>query len=336
MRAVVIQESIAQPDITAEELTRRWRGLEGLPGVDQVAIFAPERYPSVGELGRLAAGADALFGVWIGPDLINAAFLAEHPQLHYMATLGHGWEPIDVDLTRRHGLTISNTIYGGQTIAEYAFALLLEVCHHISLHDGRIRTIDWSRRGSGSQFCLAVTPQIELFGKTMGIVGLGEIGYAMARMAYGFGMHVAAYSAHKKQGEKCGFVQQVDTLEQLLAQSDVLSLHLPHTSATERIIDEQAISRMKDGVILINTARGALIDEQALAAALARGKVRAAGLDVLTEEPPRHGSPLLSAPNAVITGHIAWLTRESRLRAIDMAIGNFASYLEGGPCSKIN
>lgn len=336
MNIVVIQENIAQPDITPEELTRHWRRLEKLPGVDRVDIAAPERYPSVEELGRLSADADALFGVWVGPDLISEEFLAGHPKLRYMATLGHGWDPIDVELTRRYGLTISNTIYGGQTIAEYAFALLMEVCHHVSAHDQRVRTIDWSRRGNGGEFCLAVTPQIELFGSTMGIVGLGEIGYAMARMAHGFGMHVLGYSAHRKSGEKYSFVEQTDSLDELLERSDVISLHLPHTPATEGIIGETAIRRMKDGVILINTARGALIDEQALASALACGKVRAAGLDVLTEEPPRHGSPLLSAPNVTVTGHIAWLTRQSRLRAIDMAIDNFTAYLEGKSCSKIN
>lgn len=336
MNIVVIEENIAQPDITTGELTQRWERLKSLPGVGEVRIVAPERYPSVAELSNLSAGADALFGVWIGSDLMNAKFLSDHPKLRYIATLGHGWEPFDVELTRRHGLTISNTIYGGQTIAEYAFALLMEVCHHVSVHDRRVKTLDWSRPENREEFCLAVTPQIELFGKTMGIVGLGEIGYAMARMAYGFGMHVVAHSVHRKQGEKYRFVEQTDSLDELLERSDVISLHMPHTPATERIIDGRAIEKMKDGVILINTARGALLDEQALAEALYTGKVRAAGLDVLTEEPPRHGSPLLSAPNIMITGHIAWLTREARLRAIDMSIDNFAAYLEGKPCSRIN
>jgi glycerate dehydrogenase len=336
VNVVVIQESIAQPDITKEELTQRWSALERLPGVQNVQILAPKSYPSAGELDQLTAGADALFGVWIEPGLINADFLAGHPKLRYVATLGHGWESFDVELSRRHGLTITNTIYGAQTIAEYAFALLLEVCHHVAAHDRRIRTIDWSQVSNQGEFCQAVTPQIELFEKTIGIVGLGEIGYAVAKMAYGFGMRVVAYSAHKKSGEKYRFVEQVNNLDELLSRSDFISLHLPHTPATEHIIDARAITSMKDGVILINTARGALIDEQSLADALASGKIRAAGLDVLTEEPPLHGSPLLTAPNVIITGHIAWLTKESRLRAVDMAIQNFAAYLEGKPCSKIN
>ena len=175
----------------------------------------------------------------------------------------------------------------------------------------------------------------EIMGKKLGVIGLGAIGFAFAKMAQGFGMHVLAYSRHKKEGAAYDFIEQV-SLDELLARSDFISLHTPHTPATEHMIDQNTIARMKDGVILINTARGALIDEQALADALASGKVLAAGLDVLTDEPPVHGSPLLTAPNTVITGHIAWLTRESRIRAIDMAIDNFRCYLEGHPVSIIN
>ena len=148
----------------------------------------------------------------------------------------------------------------------------------------------------------------EIQGKKLGVIGLGAIGFAFAKMAQGFGMHVLAYSRHKKTGAEYDFIEQV-SLDELLARSDFISLHTPHTPATEHMIDQDTIARMKDGVILINTARGALIDEQALADALATGKVLAAGLDVLTDEPPVHGSPLLTAPNTHITGQIAWLTR---------------------------
>ena len=238
-------------------------------------------------------------------------------------------------MTRKRGISISNTIYGSQTIAEYAFALLMDVCHHIGTHDTRIKTIDWSVPENHNEFCKSVTRQIELYDKTIGVIGLGAIGFAFAKMAQGFGMHVLAYSRHKKTGAEYDFIEQV-SLDELLARSDFISLHTPHTPATERMINQDTIARMKDGVILINTARGALIDEQALADALASGKVLAAGLDVLTDEPPVCGSPLLTAPNTVITGHIAWLTRESRIRAIDMAIDNFRCYLEGHPVSIIN
>lgn len=336
MKIVVIQEEIIQTDITPAELTRRWKRLEELPGVDEVNIRVPEHYPSPKQLDEMIGDADAVFGVWIGPDLMNEPFLDHHPKLRYVATLGHGWETFDVGMTRRHGVVISNTVYGAQTISEYAFALLMDTCHHIAAHDRRIKTTDWTDPANGAEFCRSVTRQIELYGKTIGIIGLGAIGFSLARMANGFGMHVLSYDLFRKSGPEYGFVEQVDTMEELLERSDFISLHMPHTPSTEHMINAETISRMKDGVVLINTARGALIDEAALADALRSGKVMAAGLDVLTEEPPVHGSPLLSAPNVTITGHVAWLTRESRFRAVDMAIENFAGYLAGTPKSVIN
>lgn len=335
MKIVVIQEEIIQTDITPAELTRRWERLKTLPGVDEVVIEVPAHYPSLEQLDAYVGDADVVFGIWIGPDVINEAFLDRHPNLKYIAMLGHGWEKFDVEMTIRRGLLISNTIYGAQTIAEYAFALLMDVCHHIAVHDERIKTIDWSKPENNSEFCRSVTRQIELYDKTIGIVGLGAIGFAFAKMAQGFGMHVISYSRHKKEGSEYDFIEQV-SFDELLERSDFISLHAPHTPSTEGMINKDSIAKMKDGVILINTARGALINEQDLAAALASGKVLAAGLDVLTDEPPVNGSPLLTAPNVEITGHLAWLTRESRFRAVDMAIDNFKSYLEGKPVSIIN
>ena len=335
MKVVVIPEPVLQPDITKEDMDIRWKVLQDLPEVDELVIHHFDGYPSNEMLHPVIGDADAAIGIWVNGNNINEDFLSQHPNLKYVATLGHGWEKFDAEMTRKRGISISNTIYGSQTIAEYAFALLMDVCHHIGTHDTRIKTIDWSVPESHNEFCKSVTRQIELYDKTIGVIGLGAIGFAFAKMARGFGMHVLAYSRHKKTGAEYDFIEQV-SLDELLARSDFISLHTPHTPATEHMIDQDTIARMKDGVILINTARGALIDEQALADALATGKVLAAGLDVLTDEPPVHGSPLLTAPNTVITGHIAWLTRESRIRAIDMAIDNFRCYLEGHPVSIIN
>ena len=335
MKVVVIPEPVLQPDITKEDMDIRWKVLQDLPEVDELVIHHFDGYPSNEMLHPVIGDADAAIGIWVNGNNINEDFLSQHPNLKYVATLGHGWEKFDAEMTRKRGISISNTIYGSQTIAEYAFALLMDVCHHIGTHDTRIKTIDWSVPENHNEFCKSVTRQIELYDKTIGVIGLGAIGFAFAKMAQGFGMHVLAYSRHKKTGAEYDFIEQV-SLDELLARSDFISLHTPHTPATEHMIDQDTIARMKDGVILINTARGALIDEQALADALATGKVLAAGLDVLTDEPPVHGSPLLTAPNTVITGHIAWLTRESRIRAIDMAIDNFRCYLEGHPVSIIN
>lgn len=335
MKIVIIREKIIQPDITAEELVSQWKKLEAIPGAGDVQLQIVDTYPSMEELDQLVEDADALFGVWITKGLMNETFFKKHPKLKYIATLGHGYESFDYAMTRRYGVTVTNTVYGAQTIAEHAFALLMHTCHHIEVQDRRVREIDWSDPGNAPEFCKAVVPQIELYGKTVGVVGLGAIGFAFAKMAAGFGMHVISYSRSVKCGEQYSFVEQVGSLEELLVRADVISLHLPENGNTH-VINENTIAKMKDGVILINTARGILIDEAALAEALKSGKVRAAALDVLTEEPPRHGTPLLTAPNCIITGHIAWLTRESRFRAIDMSIDNFKNYLDGKPSSVIN
>ena len=166
MKIVVIQEEIIQTDITPKELTKRWKKLEQLPGIDEVVIEVPAHYPNIEQLHTYIGDADAVFGLWIGPDNMNEAFLSQHPNLKYVATLGHGWE--------------------------YAFALLMDVCHHIGTHDTRIKTIDWSVPENHNEFCKSVTRQIELYDKTIGVIGLGAIGFAFAKMAQGFGMHVLA------------------------------------------------------------------------------------------------------------------------------------------------
>lgn len=336
MKAAVIQEPVVQPDLTSKELTKEWEKLKNIDAVDDLVIYTPDTYPDNETISRIADGVNALFGVWIENGILSESFVLSHPDLRYIGQLGHGWEPFDVEMTRRANLTITNTIYGSQTIAEYAFALLMEVCHHVSINDARLKSIDWADPKNTEPYMLTHVPQIELYGKTCGVIGLGQIGSAFARMANGFGMHVIGYSRHIKDRPDLSFVEQTTDLDDLLRNSDVISLHVPLTTETEHLIDAAAIEKMKDGVILINTARGALIDEQALADALSSGKVAGAGLDVLTEEPPVHGSPLLTAKNCTVTSHLAWLTRESRIRAIDMAIDNFASYLAGKPCSKIN
>lgn len=335
MKVVIIQEHIMQPDITAEELTAVWKSLESLPQIKELIIHCPNNYPSVEELHSLIGDADAVFGLWIDSTCINEEFLAKHPNLKYISTLGHGWQAFDVEMTRKRGLTISNTIYGSQTIAEYAFSLLMHICHDIKLHSDYIKNTDWENPDNAIHFCKTFTPQIELFEKTVGVIGLGSIGYAFARMAHGFGMNVISYSRNKKEGPEYSFINQV-SLEEVLDQSDVISLHAPYSPSSANMINKDTIQKMKDKVILINTARGGLIVEEDLAAALQSGKIYAAGLDVLCEEPPRNDNPLLKCDNAYITGHIAWLTKESRFRACFIAMDNFKSYLSGKPVSIIN
>ncbi|MFA9464959.1 MAG: NAD(P)-dependent oxidoreductase [Velocimicrobium sp.] len=335
MKVVVIQENIIQPDITAEEITSIWKTLIAFPEVTEVIVHCPEKYPSKKNLHTMIDDADAVFGLWIDKTCMSKEFLTQHPNLAYIATLGHGWEPFDVEMTKQRGLIISNTVYGAQTIAEYAFAMLMDICHNISYHSDFVKRTNWERSKNESEFCKTQLPQIELFNKTVGIIGLGSIGYAFAKMAHGFGMHVIAYSRHKKEGSQYDFIKQV-SFDTLLEQSDVISLHTPFSASSADMINKESIGKMKDKVILINTARGGLIVEEDLADALNRGKIYAAGLDVLRDEPPKNDNPLLKCKNAYITGHIAWLTRDSRFRACQMAIENFKSYLAGKPKSIIN
>jgi glycerate dehydrogenase len=335
MKVVVIQEAIIQPDLTVEELEGHWQKLKEIKEVTELEIKKPAGYPTPEELDDLIGDADAVFGVWISDDLINEEFLAKHPHLKYIATLGHGFGKIDRELCHKKGVTITNTIYGAQTIAEYAFALLMETCHHVTSHSQEVKTTDWTQPEAVAKFGYVHTPQIELFGKTCGVLGLGAIGFAFAKMAAGFGMKVISYSRHKKTGDEYNFIEQV-SLDELLERSDVISIHCPHTPETENLINKDAISKMKNGVILINTARGKIIDEAALYEALKSGKIYGAGLDVLREEPPTGDNPLFHLDNTLITAHIAWLTKESRIRACVMAIDNFKAYLSGKPVSVIS
>ena len=405
MKIVVLQEDSSEANVSAEELRAHWEKLEEIPGAEVEYINAGS-YPAPPEIDKLLGDAEAAFGIWIGPSVINREFLSHHPKLHYIGMLGHGYEMYEQAVCDEHDLTLTNTIYGSSTIAEYGFALLMNICHHVDLHNDYIQRTDWSAPNmSEDEFCHTLTPQVELFGKTIGIVGLGNIGLHMAEIARGFGMKVIAWSRHKKSAEdiyrmlarengleaaggvsspvddsklsmkkttagggKASVgsktdaladavdgvklkelaaelharsealfreIRQVETLDEIYEEADVVSLHVPHTKETEHLIDAAALKKMKKSAILINTARGKLIDEEALADALKSGEIYAAGLDVLAEEPPKHGSPLIGCPHCTITGHIAWLTHESRLRAVDMAVAQYKSYLAGHPVSVI-
>ncbi len=333
---VVVLMGEACPGVTHEELVNRWKTMtKRIPAVTALELHPRSEAAEGGALDALVADADALIGLWIQKDTISREFLDRHPKLKYIATLAHGYMEFNVPMTLEKGITITNTVYGDVTIAQFAMALLLDICHDIGGHDAYVRREYWLEGSTEKKYTSVKCRQYELYGKTMGILGLGAIGYWVARMAAGFGMKVIAYSRHRKEGERYDFIEQV-SLEELLARSDVLSLNCPLTSDTRHIINAESIGKMKDGAILINTARGALVDEEALLEALNRRKLYAAGLDVLEQEPPKKPTPLMGCPYCRITGHIAWLTAEARLRSVDLAIDNFKSYLEGKPVSVIN
>lgn len=257
---------------------------------------------------------------------ITAQTIAAKPKLRYVGVLATGFNVVDIHAAHERGIVVSNVpTYGTAAVAQYVFALLLELCHHVGHHNQAVQQGRWT---SGRDFCFWDYPLIELAGKTMGIIGYGRIGRATAKIARAFGMKVAAYDAFAS-GE------ELVSLDELLAQSDVISLHCPLTSENTGLINRATLSQMKDGVILINTARGPLIQEADLREALLSGKVGGAALDVVSTEPIPEGHPLLGLENCLITPHIAWAPKESRQRLLDVAVENVAAFLQGNPINNV-
>lgn len=259
---------------------------------------------------------------------LPASVIEACPSIRMIGMLATGYNIVDVECARRHGIPVCNVpCYSTDSVAQFSIALLLEICHHIGRHDVLVHQGAWT---SCQDFCLWTTPQIELAGKTMGIIGYGRIGQKTAEIARALGMAVLAYSRTPKPE---GTFVDLDTL---LAQSDVISLHCPLFPQTRELINRERIAKMKDGAILINTARGGLLEEQAVADALAEGKLLAVGLDVATVEPIQKDNPLLSAPNCVITPHMAWTPIEARRRLLNTVKENIRCFIQGCPQNVVN
>ncbi|WP_145947423.1 D-2-hydroxyacid dehydrogenase [Paenibacillus sp. Y412MC10] len=253
--------------------------------------------------------------------------------LRYVGVLATGYNVVDIEAAAARGITVTNVpAYGTESVAQFVFALLLELCHQIGRHGDSVRSGDWAK---AVDFSYTLTPQIELWGKTMGIVGYGRIGRQVARLAEAFGMRVLVSGREGKAGgnEDSG-VRRVP-LEQLLAESDVVSLHCPLTAETEGLINRERLALMKPSAFLINTARGGLLQEQDVADALNEGRLAGAALDVLAAEPPAADHPLVHAPRCIITPHMAWAAVEARERLMSIAAGNVAAFLEGRPVNTV-
>jgi len=334
MKAAVFLSESNSVDITREELAREWEKLSLIPGCEYVILPYDHRLSPAELSATIPEDTEAVFGLRISSRSIDENLLTTHPKLKYIAGLAHGYGDCDFAMTRRYGVTITNTAYGDRTIAEYAFALLLAGCRRVETHSAHVKSTDW-QADSHPRYMHNLTPQIELYRKTFGIIGLGKIGVCSARIANGFGMRVLGYSRTKKTGPEYEGIEQTD-LDTLLSLSDVISVHAPFNEDSRGMISRAAIAKMKDGVMFINTARGGLVDEEALADALDSGKVSFAGLDVLVDEPPKPHNRLVEHPNTVVTSHIAWLPKTSRMRQVSLAIDNWKSYLAGNPVSVIN
>ena len=263
---------------------------------------------------------------------LTAEILDLCPQIRYIGLLSTGYNIVDCAAAKARGIPVTNIpAYGTDAVAQAAAALLLEITNRVGHHSDAVRNGRWS---ASEDFCFWDHPLMELAGKTLGIIGFGRIGQAMGRIGKALGMDVLAAGSRPTEAG-CTIAQYVE-LDELYARADVISLHCPLFPETERMINKNSIAKMKDGVILLNTGRGQLICEPALAEALHSGKVRAAGLDVLAQEPPAADNPLLTAPNCFITPHIAWAAKESRQRLMDTAVENLRAFLSGSPQNVVN
>lgn len=302
---------------------------EGLDAMGEVTVYDRT---SGGEAQVIERIKDAE-SIYTNKTPVTRAVLDASPQLRFIGVLATGYNVVDVNAAKEKGIAVCNIpTYGTTAVGQFAIALLLEICHHIGHHSEAVHQGRWS---SSEDFCFWDYPLIELAGKTIGIIGYGRIGQTTGKIAQALGMNVLAYDAYENPDlvqENCHYAD----LETLFAESDVISLHCPLFQETEGIINQQNISKMKDGVILINNSRGPLIVEKDLAEALKSGKVLAAGLDVVSTEPIREDNPLLEAPNCFITPHISWAPRESRQRLMDIAVENLAQFLKGTPVNVVN
>ena len=263
---------------------------------------------------------------------ISRATIDACPNIRLIAVLATGYNVVDYQYAREKGIPVVNVpTYGTASVSQYSIALLLEICHHIGHHSASVHAGKWA---SNPDWCYWDYPLIELEGKTIGIIGFGRIGQATGKIAAALGMRVLAHSPHESdEGRRIGTYVDLDTL---LRESDVISLHCPLTKDNAELINRQTIAKMKDGALLVNNARGQLLNEQDVADALNSGKLAGAALDVVSAEPVHADNPLLSAKNCILTPHISWAPLESRQRIMDITAANIQAFLNGAPQNVVN
>lgn len=263
---------------------------------------------------------------------ITEAVLNACTSIKLICCLATGYNVVDIKAAKSRGIPVCNVpAYSTQAVAQFTFALLLELCHRVGHHDQLVHQGAWT---ACPNFCFWDTTQMELAGKTMGIIGFGRIGQTVGQIAKAMGMKVLAHSRSRK-AEAAHIGKYVD-LDTLLQNSDVISLHCPLFPETTKLINTQTIAKMKDGAILLNTSRGSVIDEIAVAEALHSGKLGGAAVDVVSEEPMKDNNPLLGAPNCIITPHMAWAPIETRKRILDITVESIKGYLTGRPVNVVN
>ena len=263
---------------------------------------------------------------------INKHVLKSCKSIKFIGVLATGYNVIDIETAKNMGIIVSNIpTYGTSAVAQFTLALLLEICHHVGHHNDAVKSGRWTQN---KDWCFWDYPLIELYGKTAGIIGFGRIGEATGKVLKSLGMNIITASEDFREEQK--EIAELVSLDELLSRSDVISLHCPLLPTTKGIINKTNINKMKDGVIILNASRGPLIVDEDLAEGLNSGKIYAAGLDVVSVEPIKMDNPLLKAKNCFITPHIAWASKESRSRLMDIAVENLKAFIDGKPQNIVN
>lgn len=259
--------------------------------------------------------------------------IAQLPRLRYIGVIATGYNIIDVEAARERGVIVTNVpAYSTNSVAQIVFAHLLNITTHADHYSRSVRSGRWSECADFSYTDRSIT---EIAGKTLGIVGLGNIGMAVARIARAMEMKVLAYTSKNAEALPIG-IEKAKDLDEVFIRGDVVSLHCPLTAETRGMVDARRLSLMKRSAILINTARGPLVDESELASALRNGRIAAAAVDVMSQEPPERDNPLLKAPHCYFTPHIGWASVEARHRLMDIVVENVARYIAGEPVNVVN
>ena len=299
-------------------------------GIEQFGEYIVYDRTSPDEVIERAKNADILL---INKTPIDAQTLKQLPKLKYVGLQSTGYNIIDCKAARELGITVSNIpSYSTNAVAQLVFAFILQMTNKVSLHSDAVKNGQWC---SCKDFCFWLDKLTELDSKTIGIVGFGSIGHKVATIAEAFGMKVLIYTPHKKDISDLKTAKFVD-FDTLLKQSDIITCHCPLTAETNKLIDAQALAKMKNTSILINTSRGPVVDEDALADALNNDIIAGAGVDVLESEPPKNDNKLLTAKNCYITPHIAWAGFETRQRLMDILVDNLKAFLDGKPQNVVN